>query len=237
MEPEILLQTKGLNAFYKDKKQRKQVLYDINMQINANEIVGLVGESGCGKSTLSKAVLGLVKDVEGEIICNDLHPQMIFQDPYSSLNPFFTIKKLLAEPLILQGMKDKKQIDELVCDMLNRVGVGADFADRKPKDLSGGQRQRVAIGMALMSKSKLIIADEPVSALDVTIRSQILDLMLSLQEETKTSFLFVSHDVDVIYHMCDRILVMRQGKIVEQGLVTEVFNNPKDDYTKKLLEF
>lgn len=230
-----LLEVKDLNVFYKEKRKKVQVLFDVNLTINSNEIVGLIGESGCGKSTLSKAILGLNKDYEGTIKHYSENPTMIFQDPMSSLNPFYTIGRLLEEPLRIKKVP-KEECRARALAMLEKVGLPADYYDRKPKELSGGQRQRVSIGMALMDNPKFIIADEPVSALDVTIQAQIMDLLISLQKELKISFIFISHDCDVIYHMCDRVLVMKAGRIIEQGTVEEVFNNPKDDYTKMLIQ-
>lgn len=231
---EPLLEIAGLNVFYKDKKKRTQVIYDINMTIGENEIVGLIGESGCGKSTLSKAVLGLNKEYEGTIVHHCDNARMIFQDPLGSLNPFYSVGRLLEEPLRIKKV-DLKECHMRALSMLEKVGLSAGYYDRKPKELSGGQRQRVSIGMALIDNPKFVIADEPVSALDVTVQAQIMKLLLALQEEMKISFLFISHDCDVIYHMCDRVYVMQAGRIVEHGTTKEVFNNPKTEYTRLLL--
>lgn len=234
---ENLLEAEGLNVFYREKRKRRQVLWDIHMEIRKNEIVGLVGESGCGKSTLAKAFVGLNRDYTGEIRNFCGQPQMIFQDPYSSLNPFYTVGRLLEEPLLLQGEKDRKECRSRALEMLAKVGLNEDFYGRKPRELSGGQRQRVSIGMALIGAPALVAADEPVSALDVTVRAQIMDLLLNLQEEMHNSYLFISHDMDVIYHMCDRIMVMQGGRIVEEGPVEKVFEAPENEYTKMLLDF
>ncbi len=231
---DLLLKVENMNAFYKEKRKQVQVLYDINMEIKKDEIVGLVGESGCGKSTLSKTILGLNKNYTGTIEHFSEGPQMIFQDPYSSLNPFYSVGRLLEEPLRIKGLP-KSECRERAMEMLTKVGLGQQYYNSKTRELSGGQRQRVSIGMALIGHPKLVVADEPVSALDVTIQGQILELLLSLQEEMKLSYLFISHDCDVIYHMCDRILVMQQGKIVEQGPVEAVFSQPQQEYTKILL--
>lgn len=229
-----LLEVSGLNVFYREKRKRVQVLFDINLTVDSNEIVGLIGESGCGKSTLSKAILGLNQDYEGIINHFSDNPTMIFQDPLSSLNPFYTVGRLLEEPLRIKKVP-RQECKRRALDMLEKVGLPAEFYSRKPKELSGGQRQRVSIGMALMNNPKLVVADEPVSALDVTIQAQIMDLLVSLQKEMNISFIFISHDCDVIYHMCDRVLVMKAGRIIEQGSVEEVFGNPKEEYTRMLI--
>lgn len=237
MENRNVLEAEGLNVFYRQKRKKIQVLYDIHMEIRENEIVGLVGESGCGKSTLARALVGLNREYTGEIRHFSSRPQMIFQDPYSSLNPFYTVGRLLEEPLRLKGEKDKAVCRRRAIEMLERVGLDESFCTRKPRELSGGQRQRVSIGMALMGAPGLVVADEPVSALDVTIQSQIMDLLLKLQEEMQNAYLFISHDIDVIYHMCDRIMVMQGGRIVEEGPVERVFEAPENEYTKTLLNF
>ena len=224
------------NPFHSGEKKRKQVLKDITFSMEEGEILGLVGESGCGKSTLAKTVLGFIKDVDGTIERGTDQMQMIFQDPYSSLNPCKKIGWILEEPLRMQGKTSKELRRQKVEKMLKKVGLDASFYDRYPRELSGGQRQRVSIAIALIQGSKLILADEPVSALDVTIQKQIMELMLSLQEEMGLSYLFISHDLNVIYQMCDRVMVMKNGRIVEIGDVEQVYNHPKSDYTKKLLE-
>ncbi len=217
-ESETILKVSHLNVFYTEgkgfgRKKKRQVLFDINFQIHQGEVVGLVGQSGCGKSTLSKAILGLNQEIEGEIVHKTIRPQMVFQDPYGSLNPAKKIGWILEEPLRIQKIEEKKR-QETVIRMLEKVGLDCEYLERKPSDLSGGQRQRVGIALALIQGSKLIIADEPVSALDVTIQAQILKLLLDLKEEFQLSYLFISHDMDVMYQICDRILMIQEGKIV-----------------------
>lgn len=212
-----VLEVKDLYVYYKEKKGKKTVVNGTSFHINEGEIVGLIGESGCGKSTLSKAILGMISDIEGEINLADDSPQMIFQDPFSSLNPAKTVGWLLEEPLKIKRMK-KEQRKAEVEEIIEKVGLDKSYLNRKPSDLSGGQRQRVAIAMALITKPKLIIADEPVSALDVTIGAQIMRLMITLQEETGVSYLFISHDMDVVYQMCDRVLMMQDGKVMEYNM-------------------
>ena len=206
----------------------------VSFSVEKGEILGLVGESGCGKSSLSKAILGMVP-YTGEIIHHSPRPQMVFQDPYGSLNPSKTIGWRVEEPLRLYGKYDKAERRRRVLEMLERVGLGGDFANRYPRELSGGQRQRVSIAAALIRRPRFIIADEPVSALDVTIQAQILELLREVHKEKELSYLFISHDLNVIYQLCDRVMVMKDGEIIEQGTVDEIFDNPKEEYTKKLL--
>ncbi|MCR5460558.1 MAG: ABC transporter ATP-binding protein [Acetatifactor sp.] len=243
-----LVEVRDLNVSYREnanslfgKTIKKTVVQNATFDLYEGEILGLVGESGCGKTTLSKAILGLNKMVEGSIIHHSNSPQMVFQDPYSSLNPSKTIGWLLQEPLRAQGILDpskamtEKDRVAAAYDMLHKVGLKDKYFTRRPSQLSGGQRQRISIGQALITRPGLVIADEPVSALDVTIQAQILDLIRSLQEELKTAFLFISHDINVIYQVSDRIMVMKDGRILEIGDTEEIFRNPKDPYTKELL--
>lgn len=243
-----ILEVKDLNVSYMDgsnslfsSKKKKQVVTGATFTMKQGEILGLVGESGCGKTTLSKAILGMNKDVEGSIIHHSNQPQMIFQDPYSSLNPAKTIGWLLQEPLRAAGLRDKQfemtkaDREAAAFDMLHKVGLSDKYFYRKSSQLSGGQRQRISIAQALITRPGLVIADEPVSALDVTIQAQIMELMRKLQEEMKLSFLFISHDINVIYQMSDRIMVMKEGRIVEIGETQEIFDYPKEAYTKQLL--
>ncbi|MCA5960604.1 ABC transporter ATP-binding protein [Blautia sp. RD014234] len=232
MEP--VLEVKHVSASYREGKKEQQVLKDIDFTVHKNEILGLVGESGCGKTTLSKAILGFVKVQDGEIIHHTRNPQMIFQDPYSSLNPSKRVAWILEEPLRMQKIP-KEERRRKVLAMAEKTGLSKEHLKRRPRELSGGQRQRVSIAVSLLQGSQFIIADEPVSALDVTIQRQIMELIIKLQEEMKFSVLFISHDLNAIYQMCDRVMVMRDGKIVEEGNVEEVFASPKADYTKELM--
>ena len=231
-----VLEVKNVCAGYGKRRKYHQVLTNVDFSLGRGEILGLVGESGCGKSTLSKTILGFVPVKSGEIVHHTSRPQMVFQDPFSSLNPCKKIGWIMEEPLRLQ--KDKlssRERGEKVLEMARRVGLDERCLDRYPRELSGGQRQRVSIATALIQGAELILADEPVSALDVTIQKQIMELMLRLQEEMNLSYLFISHDLDVIYQMCDRMMVMRAGRIVEMGPVEEVFARPEHPYTKELL--
>ena len=200
------------------------------------EILGLVGESGSGKSTFARAILGMERDTAGTVRHYTKRPQMIFQDPAGSLNPSFTVAQALAEPLRIYGKYDKAGIERRVRDIMALVGLDEEYYGRYPHELSGGQKQRVCIGTAMIQKPGLIIADEAVSALDVTIQAQILHLIARLRQEFGISYLFISHDLNVVYEICDRCLVMKDGRIVEQGTVDEVYDHPQADYTKQLLK-
>lgn len=217
------------------RRTRQEVLRDVTFDVRHGEILGLVGESGTGKSTLAKTILGMVKPDRGTVTHYTKRPQMIFQDPYSSLNPFYSVEWTLEEPLRVYGKYNKAERKRRVREMLERVELRPECLGAKPSELSGGQRQRVSIAAALIRRPKFLIADEPVSALDVTIQAQILDLLRSLRRELDLSYLFISHDLNVVYQLCDRVLVMKSGRIVEQGTVDEIFDHPKEDYTKQLL--
>lgn len=236
-----ILTVRGLCAGYKtrrkaDRGKKTEVLKDISFEQKRGEILGLVGESGSGKSTLAKAVLGMVKPDSGEIIHASSQPQMVFQDPYGSLNPVKRVGWILEEPLRLRGGWLKEERISKVKNMLEKVGLEEGLLDRYPSQLSGGQRQRVAIAGALMQEPELLIADEPVSALDVTVQAQITELLLKLHKEMGLAVLFISHDLRVVYQMCDRVMIMKDGEIVEAGVTEEVYDNPRHGYTKILLE-
>ncbi len=244
----LVLQVHDLSVFYQEgsnslfsRNKKRCVVQGADFEIFSGESLGLVGESGCGKTSLSKAVLGMNRDIQGEIIHHSKRPQMIFQDPYGSLNPTKTIGWLLQEPLRAAGALDKSlamtkgDMEAAAHDMLRRVGMEEKYFHRKPSQLSGGQRQRVSIAQALITNPGFIVADEPVSALDVTIQAQIMELMQRLQQEMHLSYLFISHDINVVYQMCDRIMIMKDGRIIEIGETEEVFSRPTEEYTKLLL--
>lgn len=237
-----LVSVKNLNVFFDGKqeglfkpKKKIQVLCDISFEMERGEILGLVGESGCGKSTLAKTILKINRNYDGEIICNAQNPQMVFQDPFGSLNPAKKVGWILEEPLRNCTGLTREERGREVLAMLERVGLDEKYANHYPRELSGGQRQRVAIAAALMLKPELLIADEPVSALDVTIQKQITELLLKLHEEMNLSILFISHDLRVVYRMSDRVMIMQKGRIVELGNTEDVYDNPREEYTKKLL--
>ena len=252
---ENILSVSNLNVYYENKqnlmnriygnseKSLQHVLKNVSFSMKKGEVLGLVGESGCGKTSLAKAILGMQKRYDGEIVLNCPNPQMVFQDPYSSLNPSKKIGWILEEPLRRRARADigkdrlsKEARETQVDQMLERVGLDVKLREHYPAELSGGQRQRVAIAAALLCGTDFLIADEPVSALDVTIQAQIIRLLLKLHEELGISILFISHDLRVVYQMCDRVIIMKNGEILEQGKVEEVYENPSTDYTRLLLE-
>lgn len=238
-----ILRLENLNVYYDTraaafwkKKGKKHVIHNLNLTAYDGEILGIVGESGCGKSTLCKTILGLHKNYTGSVrVEEDLRPQMVFQDPYSSLNPARKIGWILEEPLKLKGIRDKGERERAVMEMLEDIGLDPSFAGRRPRELSGGQRQRISIGTALLMDSKLMIADEPVSALDVTVQSQILKLLLKIHEKKKMTILFITHDLKLVRKICRRVVVLYRGEIVESGMAEEVYRKPAHPYTQLLL--
>jgi len=223
---------------------------DVSFEINEGETLGLVGESGSGKSTTGYSVLQLLKPTGGSVQFmgkelttmsrNDLREirremQIVFQDPYSSLNPRMTVGNIVAEPLTVHGVGTRRSREASVRDLLETVGFNPDFTNRYPHEFSGGQRQRIGIARALALNPRLIVCDEPVSALDVSIQAQILNLLKDLQRDLGLAYLFVAHDLAVVRTMSDRIAVMNKGKLVEMGPAERVYRNPQDEYTRALL--
>ena len=247
-----LLTVSGLDVEYPIKGFRRKpfrALTDINIAIGPGETLGLVGESGSGKTTLGRAVLGLAPVTRGTItfdgkdishasrserrsLGRDL--QVVFQDPYTSLNPALQIGDILSEPLKVQG-QEPAVAGKRVRELLDQVGLPSDAVHRLPREFSGGQRQRVAIARALALSPKLIVCDEPVSALDLSTQAVVLDLFLQIQRDTGVSYLFVSHDLDVVRHISHRVAVMYHGEIVEQGPAPFVTRTPEHPYTQRLL--
>lgn len=252
-----LLEIKNLNVTYQTKKgliskiQTVHAVNNVSLDIQKGEILAIAGESGCGKSTLAKAIMKLVRSDSGEILLNgenilnlkhnkDLKKfyqkvQMIFQNPYSSLNPKMKIGEILKEPLIINTDLKKEEITKIVEEKIKKVGLDKSALNLYPHEFSGGQRQRIAIARSLILNPEFIIADEPVSALDVSIQAQIINLLKQLKEDFNLTFLFISHDLSVIKYLSDRIAIMYLGEVVEIGRTEEIFRNPKHPYTKALL--
>jgi oligopeptide/dipeptide ABC transporter ATP-binding protein len=246
-----LLEARGVSRHYPVHRGRgKQLLRaveDVSLTVYAGETLGVVGESGCGKSTLGRVLVGLDRATAGEVTfsgrpLNTNSPwevrrevQIVFQDPYASLNPRLTVGRAIAEVLRVHDLCPRKEIPQRVEELLSRVGLAPDLAGRRPHQLSGGERQRVVIARALAAGPRLIVADEAVSALDVSIRAQVLNLFTQLQDELELTYVFISHDLSVIRHVSRRVVVMYLGRIVERAPTDELFRAPRHPYTKGLL--
>jgi len=222
----------------------------VSLSIQPGETLGLVGESGCGKSTLGKALVRLLKPTSGKVLFDNsnithisqrqLRPlrrdiQMIFQDPAESLDPRMSVRAIIEEPYVIHGIGTRAERQQWVNELLDRVGLPAAAAERYSFEFSGGQRQRIGIARALALKPKLIVCDEPVSALDVSVQSQILNLLVELQRDFGLSYLFIAHDLSVVKHVSDRVAVMYLGKVVELASAEDIYQNPRHAYTKALL--
>lgn len=249
-ESRTLLKVNNLSVDFDVSGKKFRAVDKVNFELHKGEILGLVGESGSGKSTIGRAVLNLVDSSEGQIFFGNeeiqnksarafkpfrRRMQMIFQDPYASLNPRMTIYDTLAEPMKLHGMARGAELNKAVLQLMDDVGLARAFVRKYPHEFSGGQRQRIAIGRAVATKPEFIVADEPVSALDVTIQKQILELLEVLVDKHNLSMLFISHDLSVVRKLCDRVIVLKHGELLESGAVETVWHNPKNSYTKTLL--
>ena len=252
-----LLVVRGLKQYYPVKSGLgKEPSYvkavdNVDFEVRRGEVFGIVGESGCGKSTLGKSICKLIEPTDGSIVLDgeeiakytqkQMRPirkkvQMVFQDPYASLNPRMSVRDIVAEPLIIHGLtKTREETDQKVVELLRRVGLDDYHANRYPHEFSGGQRQRVGIARALAVQPQLIIADEPVSALDVSIQSQVLNLMNQLKRDMNLTYIFVAHDLSVVEHISDRVGVMYLGNFVEEGDKYSLYQNPLHPYTQALL--
>ncbi|MCD4838906.1 MULTISPECIES: ABC transporter ATP-binding protein [Neobacillus] len=254
---ELLLEVKGLKKYFPitggllgRKQGEVKAVDDVSFYVKKGETLGIVGESGCGKSTTGRLLMRLIEASDGRIIFEDKEItkmskselrrvrrdiQMVFQDPYASLNPRHSVEQILEEPLIVHGIGSKEERKKRVKEMLEVVGLSSYHAKRYPHQFSGGQRQRIGIARALMTKPKLIIADEPVSALDVSIQAQVLNLMKDIQKEFNLTYIFIAHDLGVVRHISDRVGVMYLGRLIELADCEELYENPKHPYTKALL--
>ena len=242
-------------GFFKSVVGQVRSVDGVTFHLNQGETLGLVGESGCGKTTTSRCLLRAINPTSGEILyrqadgqlvdvtklaSDELRPlrremQMIFQDPFASLNPRMTLLDLVGEPLLVNGIANRKERSDRVADLLRLVGLRPEYMRRFPHAFSGGQRQRIVIARALALNPRLVVADEPVSALDVSVQAQVLNLLLDLQEQLKLTYLFVAHDLSVVRHISDRVAVMYVGRIVEMSPTDELFLAPKHPYTAALL--
>lgn len=244
----MFLQVKNLTKSYRIgsffSKEKKEILKNISFDVKEGEIFSIVGQSGAGKSTIGKILLGIEKEDSGEIVFlgrplekrKVQEIQMVFQDPYSSLNPAMKIGSILEEPLKVNGVKDKDERRRRVKAMLKEIGLDENSEDKYPSELSGGQRQRVVIGAAMILNPKLVVCDEPVASLDLSIQNQILNLIRKFNREYRTTFIFISHDLGVVYNISDRVLLLYKGEIQELRETVEFFKNPQSEYGKYFLE-
>lgn len=252
-----LVELKGIKKYYpirkglfSHEKSLVRAVDGVSLEIKKGETFGLVGESGCGKSTLSRTLLRIIDPTEGKIIFEDTdittikskemkkyrkEMSMIFQNPYSSLNPRESVRDIISAPIIVHKEMGKKETDKRVLELMDLVGLSSKYIDRYPHEFSGGQRQRIGIARAIALNPKLIVCDEPVSALDVSIQSQILNLLKDIQAKFNLTYIFVSHNLSVVYYMADRVAVMYMGNIVELSDSVDLYNHPCHPYTKVLL--
>jgi oligopeptide transport system ATP-binding protein len=257
-ESQPLIQVRGLKKYFpitegilfQREKGAIKAVDDVSFDIQKGETLGLVGESGCGKTTTGRTLIQLYRPTAGSVFFNGInlpetkgkelralrkHMQMIFQDPYASLNPRWTISRIITEPLRVHNIAQGKESMEMVAGLLELVQLNASYMNRYPHEFSGGQRQRIGVARALATRPKFIVCDEPISALDVSIQAQIVNLLEDLQEQLGLTYLFIAHDLSMVRHICDRVAVMYLGVIVELAERNELYNNPLHPYTQALL--
>lgn len=231
-----IIKVENVTTGYGVQGKNSPIITDVSFSVLRGETLGLAGESGSGKTTIARAMLGLIPVWSGKIEKNVSKMQMVFQDPYGSLNPAKTVSWILQEPLRLENNKDKEMRLKEVDRIMDLVELDAELKERRPGELSGGQRQRVCLAAALMQNPDFLIADEPVSALDVTIQAQVLSLLKKIQKERNLTILFISHDLRTMYHFCDRIVVLRNGRVEEIGEPESMYRHPQTEYTGLLLK-
>ncbi len=247
-----LLQTKNLKKYFKTPYGELHAVDDVSIRIDEGKTLGVVGESGCGKSTLGRSILRLIEPTAGQVLFQGKNileysnrkmaamrkeMQIIFQDPYSSLNPRMTVYEIIAEPIIVnRTIRNKKDIYKRVCELMDTVGLARRLMNTYPHELDGGRRQRIGVAKALALNPKFIVCDEPVSALDVSIQAQVLNLLMDLQDEMGLTYMFITHDLSVVKHISDEIAVIYLGQCIEQAKSDELFENPLHPYTKALLD-
>lgn len=247
---EPLLSVRGLTKRFGKGTRVHTAVNDVSFDLHGGEVLGLVGESGCGKSTTLRSIVGLERPDEGEITYDGINVlgaskgdleryrrevQLVFQDPYSSLNPRMTVEKIVSEPLLVHGDFSKAQRRDKAVEILEMVGLASTHLDRYPKSFSGGQRQRIAIARALVVQPRILICDEPVSALDVSVQAQVLNLIKDMKSRLNLSVLFIAHDLSVVRYLCSRLVVLQNGVTVETGTRDEVYDSPRHPYTQELL--